>query len=182
MLFRTGRSSAPRLTIEIFAVTLQIDLDSVQQGAHLLQRLRVHETAAYQHAAHLLLAGQGGDIGEVLHEHGGFIIGEGDDGRLAPGCGGDYLARGYKFGVEVFGAGLGYFPVLTEFAVQTASRGCKGEGFRTREEVVEGFFLDGVCVNGYGAAVGESPQLSVHIYPHPAFSALSGPDNAALGA
>ena len=82
----------------------------------------------------------------------------------------------------VLRGGLGDLPVLAELAPQRAAGGGERKGRRAGEEMVEGFLLDRVDVDGDRAAVDEAPQLAADVHPGAAAAALAGLDDAALGA
>jgi len=78
----------------------------------------------------------------------------------------------------IFRIGLGNFPVLAVFAVEVAADSGDRKDRSAREEVEQGFFLDGIYVDSAGIAVDDGFELSIEIDPDPAFTALAGGDDA----
>ncbi len=77
---------AAHVAIKIFAVTLQVYLDCVENLAHLRKRRLVHEAAAYQCTTEALFLRITGDVYHVFGKDRWLIIGKGDDARRAGRC------------------------------------------------------------------------------------------------
>ncbi len=87
------------------------------------------------------------------------------------GSPGDGLRRG-RIGERVHLTGLADVPVLAEPAGKVTPRRAEGENRRAREEVVQGFLLDGVDTEAAGSAVGGKDYLAAFVHPDKAETAL----------
>jgi len=76
---------------------------------------------------------------------------------------------------------LGNVPVLAERAAQIAARETSGQYFRTRPEMVEGFFLDWINGKGGDESVKGKRRFTLPVDPDPALAFSSRSYNAAVG-
>ena len=102
----------------------------------------------------------------------GFGIGVGDGGQMVVEA---ELYEGFWGEVVMclfIGTRLGDLPVLTVLATEIATCACHGEATGARQELVEGFLLDGVDGEGTGFSIAFGIESPVDID--------SGTTNAAL--
>ena len=104
------------------------------------------------------------------------------DGAAAviPGRG-HHFFRGQVEVVGLFRPGLGDFPILAELAVQVAARGGDGKREAPGQDVEEGFFFNGVQVDGAGVAVHQAVIFALPVLPDAAFPPVSGQNLAVPG-
>jgi len=84
--------------------------------------------------------------------------------------------------LDLFRPDLGYFPVLTEFAVNVASGGRDGECLAFRKKMKKGFLFNRIYVGGAGFAVNKSIIDAIPVFPDSAISAFSVTQPAKPGA
>ena len=123
-----------------------------------------------------------GDIQHVFVENGGLGVGERDGLGAALEGGFDDFFRGDGAGGDFPGIGLGDFPVLTEQAAEIAAGGGEGKGAAAGEDVIEGFFLDGVHMGGGDLAVGQGAEGAADVLSNAAQANLAVTEAAGIGA
>jgi len=69
--------------------------------------------------------------------------------------------------------GLGNLPVLAELAAEVAAGGGQRKGKGARQNMVEGFLLDGVDMHGTGISVDQGIVATVIVLPHAAGTTLA---------
>ena len=95
---------------------------------------------------------------------------------------GHHFFRGQVEVVGLFRPGLGDFPILAELAVQVAAGGGDGKRLAPGQDVEEGFFFNGVQVDGAGVAVHQAVIFALPVLPDAAFPPVSGQNLAVPGA
>jgi len=125
------------------------------------------------HVEYAALFRQPADLQHVLDKYGGFHVSGGNGAAAVLRGFLDHLF-GRQFIVQgIFGNGLRDFPVLTEFAVQIASRGCNGERPSRGEQVEKGLLFDRIDVNCTWVPIDEGIVFTVAVFSNPAIPALT---------
>ena len=77
-----------------------------------------------------------------------------------------YHFRARRIGQPVELAGFADIPVLAEFTCEVAAGGAKGKNGRTRQEMVEGLFFDGIDAKSGRAAIGGEHHGTIFASAH----------------
>ena len=146
--------AAGDLPVEFLGERLQVDIGGVDAAEEVLPRPIGDVARGYRDGLHTDLTAGIGDVGGVLVEDHGIVVGECDGAAAeSSGRGGDRLRL--RFGLQpIHLSALRDVVVLTELAREVAAGSTEGEHRRTRQEVVERLLLDRVDAETGGAAVG----------------------------
>jgi len=173
---------AADIPVERLVVSLQVDLDCVQDLAEFGQRRLVHDSATDHYGTDSVFFRFPGDVDHILREDRRLVVREGDHRRLFAGRGRHDAIRGDRGPLIILRGGLGYLPVLAELAAQRTP--CRGQrvGRRAGKEVVEGLLLDRVDMDADRPAVDEALQFAADVHPGAAAAAFARLDDATLSA
>ena len=144
--------------VEVLGKGLQVNISGGHQGRKFPKRLLVDVAAGVHRVFNAELTGQLRSIVHVLVKDGGFGVSVGNGPAFIEERLPHHVLRAEIVIVRLFGPGLGYLPVLAEFAAQHASGGCDGKGGRSGQDVKEGFFLNRVDCDGAGLPVDQAVE------------------------
>ena len=159
-------------TIDVVAQGFEVDIGCIEVWGKFLERCGIDVTSRHKHVFQGVGMCQLTGLEGVFEPCKRLGIGVGDSGQMA------VEAKLYEsFWGEVViglfvGTRLGDLPVLTVLATEIATCACHGEATGARQELVEGFLLDGVDGEGTGFSIAFGIESPVDID--------SGTTNAAL--
>src|SRR6185437_77299 len=84
--------------------------------------------------------------------------------------------------MDLIATRFGNVPVLAEEAAHVASRRAHRKNFRSREKMIEWFFLDGIDLDGGGGGIAQAVEFAAAIDANEAEAGLVLPDVAVAGA
>jgi hypothetical protein len=173
---------AAEFPIEAIGKCLQVDIGRVHVPEKLAAWLVCNVAGRHGHGEYVLLMTGLRSIHCVLEEDDRVVVGESHaEGTVGDGGPCDFCRRSLLLEpVEV--ARFRHVPVLAELAGEIASGRAERQHRRTRQEVVQRLFLDGIDAKPAGAAIGGQYHLIAGTGTHETQAALPFMEPAEAGA
>ena len=175
-------SGTTHFTIDVVAQGFEVDIGCIEVWCKFLERCGVDVACRHKYVFQGVGMCQLTGLEGVFEPCEGFGICESNGGQMVVDA---ELYEGFRREVVIglfVGTRLGDLPVLTVLATEIATCACHGEATGARQELVEGFLLNGVDGKGTGFTVALGIEFPVDVDSGSTDAALAFSDDTLMGA